>query len=760
MSSSFGRALQRSKRTEVQQVRRRYRDALDQERHIALNAEEQQRQRSEQAATGLQSIWATNDLDNFLAIADARAEGYFAERDVRVVIDGMAHVVQNDKIVPEQMTQEHHDWLKLSEMLTVPRRPEWNYTMSPDAVQLAERTSFLDWRRSLAKLEEEQKVLLTPFERNLEVWRQLWRVVERADVIAVIVDARNPLIFRSKDFEDYARSHRNSRGEPKQVLLLLNKADLLSEAQRRSWAAYFEDRGDAFFFFSARPLESGAATAAMASGTSAEKDDEEDSHSQSNSSGSSNNGSSGAVEAPLTAPEQAALQKVMRHKKEKTRHRKKTLRAPVEVANPYELAAKRQAQKQLAHLPKEKVVKPPTAEETARDARVATSKPVAPWAVLDPVQLLDQLASLRSGAGVVDDNVPLMVGLVGYPNVGKSSTINAIIGCKKVVVSATPGKTKHFQTLTIPEERRVALCDCPGLVFPSFASTTAQMVCDGILPIDTATDAMQATAIICKRIPRQLLEAELILSLSAEDDVDESHSLAERLLNAMARRRGYMASHDRPNKSRAGKDLLKLYVDGHFVYAEPPPSYRPTPAELSVDAYLSQHRGDGAAALAAVVEEWDSDAEEAWADLDSADDARALSDDDEHSLNVGEAAVALPMFYDRPRGHRHSFTRYEIFNAEGNEARMARHQGLDRRRKKKTNHQLEPDLYTFVNRAGEVELRIDDDDGVLELVTATGGPVLPATKAKIKSKRQVRRETKHGGSGGDPMTRRTQRAGL
>lgn len=38
------------------------------------------------------------------------------------------------------------------------------------------------------------------------------------------------------------------------------------------------------------------------------------------------------------------------------------------------------------------------------------------------------------------------VGLVGYPNVGKSSTINSLLQSKKVSVSATPGKTKHFQT--------------------------------------------------------------------------------------------------------------------------------------------------------------------------------------------------------------------------------------------------------------------------------------------------------------------------
>lgn len=39
----------------------------------------------------------------------------------------------------------------------------------------------------------------------------------------------------------------------------------------------------------------------------------------------------------------------------------------------------------------------------------------------------------------------LVVGLTGYPNVGKSSTINALFGSKKTAVAPTPGKTKHFQ---------------------------------------------------------------------------------------------------------------------------------------------------------------------------------------------------------------------------------------------------------------------------------------------------------------------------
>jgi len=46
----------------------------------------------------------------------------------------------------------------------------------------------LAWRRDLAKLEEELLIdrTFTPFEKNLEVWKQLWRVVEKADIVVQV----------------------------------------------------------------------------------------------------------------------------------------------------------------------------------------------------------------------------------------------------------------------------------------------------------------------------------------------------------------------------------------------------------------------------------------------------------------------------------------------------------------------------------------------------------------------------------------------
>ena len=52
-----------------------------------------------------------------------------------------------------------------------------------------DKDNFLEWRRNLAKLEEELLIdrTMTPFEKNLEVWKQLWRVVEKADIVVQIL---------------------------------------------------------------------------------------------------------------------------------------------------------------------------------------------------------------------------------------------------------------------------------------------------------------------------------------------------------------------------------------------------------------------------------------------------------------------------------------------------------------------------------------------------------------------------------------------
>ena len=88
------------------------------------------------------------------------------------------------------------------------------------------------------RLQEQDQFLLTPFERNIEVWRQLWRVLERSHLVVQIVDARNPLRFRCEDLEAYVEDVEGPEGEQgtgkdkRRSLLLINKADLLTAQQR------------------------------------------------------------------------------------------------------------------------------------------------------------------------------------------------------------------------------------------------------------------------------------------------------------------------------------------------------------------------------------------------------------------------------------------------------------------------------------------------------------------------------------------------
>lgn len=166
----------------------------------------------------------------------------------------------------------------------------------------------------------------------------------------------------------------------------------------------------------------------------------------------------------------------------------------------------------------------------------------------------------------------LQVGLVGYPNVGKSSTINALIGAHKVSVSATPGKTKHFQTIHYSD--RVILCDCPGLVFPSFASTKAELVVNGVLPIDQLREYSGPATLVATRIPRAFIEAIYGIQIRTRplEEGGTGIPTGDELLSAYARHRGFMTQGlGQPDRSRAARYVLKDYVNGKLLYVTPPP---------------------------------------------------------------------------------------------------------------------------------------------------------------------------------------------
>eukprot|EP00667_Euglena_gracilis_P013640 EG_transcript_14075 len=323
-------------------------------------------------------------------------------------------IVLDRRIKPQYATVEDQArWYELSQRLPIPRRPQWSHAMSPKEVQDKEKEDFLNWRRAMAKIEEDEQVFLTPFEKNLEIWRQLWRVVERSDIVFSLLDARNPLMFRTQDLEDYVRTHLDIAGRPKQVVLLLNKADLLTRPQRLSWARFFQRAGLRFIFFSAG----------------------------------------------------LALQEAEREKQ-----RLKRLEALEEAVALGDVTEAEAEALRGTLQPR------PESELVQLDAAGHPVDPAHIFGRQDLIHYCHMYATYLGYDGQADDEAPaafvrkkgapkgftpkgvvipkkkgIIVGMVGYPNVGKSSTINALFTTKRVVVSATPGKTKHFQTLVLDD---------------------------------------------------------------------------------------------------------------------------------------------------------------------------------------------------------------------------------------------------------------------------------------------------------------------
>lgn len=147
---------------------------------------------------------------------------------------------QFHKILLENITKNDKkeiNHLELLKNIQIPKRPKYIKGMKPKEFESLENNSFLEWRRSLSEVEtKNEQFAISPYEKNVNVWRQLWLTMEKCQLLIQIVDARNPLFFRSEDLENYIKEISDS----KVYLLLINKADLLTEEVRLSWADFFK----------------------------------------------------------------------------------------------------------------------------------------------------------------------------------------------------------------------------------------------------------------------------------------------------------------------------------------------------------------------------------------------------------------------------------------------------------------------------------------------------------------------------------------
>ncbi|XP_063888311.1 large subunit GTPase 1 homolog [Scylla paramamosain] len=502
----------------------------------------------------LQSITEQTHVDEFLATAELAGTEFQAEK---LNIKFVRPTTQIGMLTEEEKRKIRAAQEANREMLSIPRRPPWNVTTTPEQLAEAERSSFLSWRRNLAKLQEVEGITLTPFERNLEFWRQLWRVIERSDVVVQIMDARNPLLFRCEDLEAYVKEVDPN----KENLLLVNKSDFLTEAQREMWARYFREEGIKAVFFSALSGE----------------------------------------ELDTIREEEEKARNTMEDQENRRRLDSETNESEeTQTANIEE--CRQDLEALTVNLKKQSVSVPPcqseggesnvAAEDTSSPSSSSESQPssfVTSSKLLSRSELIEVFRTMYTKRRLLGRAVT--IGLVGYPNVGKSSTINCLMQGKKVSVSATPGKTKHFQTLYLADD--ILLCDCPGLVFPAFVTTKQEMIISGILPIDQMRDEVAPINLVTSRIPRDVLEHTYGITLPKPLEGEDSNRppTSEELLNSYGFMRGFMTQRGMPDNPRSARYILKDFVNGKLLYAHAPPSVLQAEYHTHTVSQMKKHRG-------------------------------------------------------------------------------------------------------------------------------------------------------------------------
>lgn len=90
----------------------------------------------------------------------------------------------------------------------------------------------------------------------------------------------------------------------------------------------------------------------------------------------------------------------------------------------------------------------------------------------------------------------IAVGVIGYPNVGKSSLINSLKRARAVSAGASPGLTRSAQEVHI--DKNIRLIDCPGIVFS--ASQKDALVLRNCLKVEQLHDPVAPVATIINRV--------------------------------------------------------------------------------------------------------------------------------------------------------------------------------------------------------------------------------------------------------------------
>jgi len=168
-----------------------------------------------------------------------------------------------------------------------------------------------------------------------------------------------------------------------------------------------------------------------------------------------------------------------------------------------------------------------------------------------------------------DIKTSITVGIVGFPNVGKSSVINSLKRSKACNVGSTPGVTKAMQEIQL--DKHVKLLDCPGIVMATGSSDT-QIILKNVVKVEALDDPVKPVEAILSRCNKaQIMEKYCVPNYS--DTLE--------FLTLFAKRLGKLKKGGIPDSLASAKVLLQDWNNGKITFYTHPPERESTSTIVS-----------------------------------------------------------------------------------------------------------------------------------------------------------------------------------
>ena len=171
--------------------------------------------------------------------------------------------------------------------------------------------------------------------------------------------------------------------------------------------------------------------------------------------------------------------------------------------------------------------------------------------------LLQLLKNYCRNAGI---KTSITVGVVGYPNVGKSSLINSLKRSRVCKVGAAPGVTTSLQYISL--DKNIKLIDSPGIIFSNDPSDS--LVLQNCLKTEQIEDPIGAVSKIFEQVGPAWLAKHLDIN-------GEECNSVESLLRLVSLKRGKLLKGGLCDTSAAARAVLNDWNFGKLpFYREPP----------------------------------------------------------------------------------------------------------------------------------------------------------------------------------------------